>query len=150
MKSAGCKHLSYFFIVVILVLSGAIVSHGMEITISMPTGQTLTINAEPGQTVLEVKTVVYNITEIHPHNQRMFKGNAELDNEMTLSTYVISEGENLVVRYGKSGGSVKKRSTGKIVLLFIGFTVLAAVVYGIKKILADPTEPPERTGSKRK
>ncbi len=137
MGSAVRKSLKLFCLAALAALIHVAVALPMDIIVSMPTGQTVIVKAEPEQTVADVKNFVYNVTEIHTINQRMYKGDKELDDSATLASYKISDRDTLVVRYGSRDASVKPRQTGKIVIIVIVVALIIAIALKLKKILAD-------------
>ena len=94
----------------LLLLASGGKAWGVEILVRMPTGQTVTVQAEPENTVGDVKEMVFDITNIHTINQLMYKGDRELDDDKTLSSCGISDKDTLTVKYGsKTTGKGKKR-----------------------------------------
>ena len=122
------------FFLFIFALVGIGSSFGMEVLVSLPNGQTVTVPYTSESTVSDVKEFVFNVSEIQMINQQMFKGSIELDNAKTLESYGITDRDTLVVRYG-SGGSVTDEKSGGYLKIVIIIVIIAAVILGILKIL---------------
>ncbi|MCE5248844.1 ubiquitin family protein [bacterium] len=105
----------------------------MTIKVALPTAQVVTVEAVPEDTVLRVKEFVYNVTEIHVGNQRMFKNAAELDNMKTLASYGVADGDTLQVKYGVDDSGEQVRATGGWWKILIIIVILAAVALWVKK-----------------
>ena len=121
----------------LLLLASGGKAWGVEILVRMPTGQTVTVQAEPENTVGDVKEMVFDITNIHTINQLMYKGDRELDDDKTLSSCGISDKDTLTVKYGsKTTGKGKKRY-GKYIAFILPLVIIAVIAYKIKKIMSD-------------
>lgn len=131
----ACRTLLLFTLV--LALNSIGVAYGMKITVVTSVSKTVTVPAEPEDTVADVKEFVFNVIEIHPENQVMFKGSTLLENSKTLASYGISDGDTLTVSYGRSKFAAKGKGAGglvKIVVIIVILTVIITVVR--KKIFA--------------
>ena len=105
----------------------------MELTVVTSVAKTVRVEAEPEDTVADVKEFVYNVTEIHPGNQRMFKGDIELDNAMTLASYGITDGDTLKVSYGRGTFSPQDNGNGWFIKVIVLIVILAVIVAVVKK-----------------
>ena len=106
----------------------------MEVLVSLPNSQTVTVPYTSESTVSDVKEFVFNVSDIETINQQMFKGSIELDNAKTLESYGIADRDTLVVRYG-IGGSVTDEKSGGYLKIVIILVIIAIVILGIRKIL---------------
>jgi hypothetical protein len=133
MKSEWGKRYAFLLFIVIISFSVSVDTFGLELLVNMPTGQTVTIQIDPDKTVGDVKEYIYDITDIHPVNQIVFKKNRELDVTQSLASYGIEDKDTLTVKYGNvSTGSVK-RNGGFLKIIAILIT-LAVLALGIKKV----------------
>ena len=130
----GFRYLLYCTL--LFVVSAGSVS-GMEVQVHMPTGQTLSIQAEPESTVGDVKGMIFDITNIHMLNQIMFKDGKKLDDDKTLASYGISDKDTLTVKYGSQSSGTKKKGYGGYLKILLPLIVIAVIAYKIKKIMSD-------------
>lgn len=72
----------------------------MEITVITSRAKTVTVQADAEDTIEDVKTFVYNVTNQHVANQIMKKDDKVLKNERTLASYGITDGDTLYVYEG--------------------------------------------------
>ena len=115
-------------------LVGAGMTYGMELYVVMPTGQTVTLQAEPEDTIDDIKEFVFNVTEIHRMNQVMYYGDTMVLGKNTLEFYKVGDKDSLVVRFG----SLPSRFGEKVSLIFkvfIALVVVSTVVFGARKVL---------------
>jgi len=124
------------FFLVVFTLAGIGSSYTMDVLVSLPNGQTVTVPYTPESTVSDVKEFVFNVSEVHTINQRMFKGSVELENTRTLKSYGIADRDTLVVRYGAGGGPLPVGKSGGILKIALFVIILAGVILGIRKILS--------------
>ncbi len=120
------------FIVALYCLSGGVAA-AMQLTVMLPGGQTLVVNAEPGDTVGQVKQKIYVMTEINPLNQILYHGKKRLDAEAALSSYSISEGDTLRVEHGVLAAPTKKESSGIGWILLVLALIVGAGVFFMRK-----------------
>jgi len=109
-------------------------SYAMRITVVTTTGKALSMEAEPEDTIADVKDFVFQVTQIHVGTQRMYLGDVALENERTLASYNISDGDTIQVKMG-AGVSGKDEGLSGFVKALIWIAVLAAVVLLVKKLL---------------
>ncbi len=129
----NCRIGVFFLLIYSLIGIGS--SFGMEVLVSLPTGQTVTVPYTSESTVSDIKKFILNVCEIQPINQRMFKGSVELDNSKTLESYGIADRDSLVVRY-TTGGSLTDKKSGRYFKIVIILVIIAGVILGIRKILS--------------
>ena len=134
----------YLILRVFMVVFVLVCFHGafaMNVKVALPTGQTVPVEAQPEDTVAKVKDFVYNVTEIHPGNQRMFKGNVEMENMKTLASYGVADGDTLYVKHGTTEPFVEKKGSGGFLKIVVIVIVLAGIAYWIKrKVFTNPEE----------
>lgn len=106
----------------------------MEVLVSLPNEQTVTVPYTSESTISDVKEFIFNVCDIQTINQQIFRGSIELDNAKTLESYGIADRDTLVIRYGFGGSVTDEKSSGylKIVIILV---IIAAVILGIRKIL---------------
>ena len=124
------------FFLVVFTLAGIGSSYAMDVLVSLPNAQTVAVPCTPESTVSDVKEFVFNVSEVHMINQRMFKGSVELENTRTLKSYDIADRDTLVVRYGTGGGPLPGGKSGGILKIVLFVIILAGVILGIRKILS--------------
>ena len=117
-------------------LMGIVSSYAMDVLVYLPSTQTVTVPCTPESTVSNVKEFVFNVTEVHPINQRMFKGSEELENTRTLASYKIADRDTLVVKYGTGGAPAQSGKSGGIIKIVLFVVILAGVILGIRKMLS--------------
>ena len=127
-------------VTVFFAFNGVDNAFSMELTVVTSVAKTVTVQAEPEDTVADVKEFVYNVIEIHPGNQRMFKGDIELDNAMTLASYGITDGDTLKVSYGRSTFSPQDNGKGGLIKVIVIIVILAVIITIIKKVLMSSPE----------
>ncbi len=108
-------------------------AYGMKITVVTSVSKTVTVQAEPEDSVADVKEFVFNVIEIHPENQVMFKGDTLLDNSKTLASYGISDGDTLTVSYGRSKSAAKDKGAGGLIKIVVFIVILAVIITVVKK-----------------
>lgn len=102
--------------------------------------KTVTVTAEPDDTIAEVKEFIYNVTELHVLNQRIFKGDTELENSGTLESYGITDGTTLRVTYSRGTLAPSKKGTNGLVKVIIAIVIIAIVATIVKKtVLSKPS-----------
>lgn len=129
-----CRICVFFLFIFALVGIGS--SFGMEVLVSLPNGQTVTVPYTSESTVSDVKEFVFNVSDIQTINQQMFKGSIELDNAKTLESYGIADRDTLVVRYSTGGSPLSGGKSGGILKIAILVVIIAGVILGIRKILS--------------
>ena len=116
-------------------------SRAVEITIALPTGRILASNFNPEETINDIKEYVYNVSSISPENQRIFKDFEELENNRSLSSYTITDGDTLYVKFGTGGMSRDTKKSGGFFKILIIIVILAGIFIFVKKIvLKKPVE----------
>ena len=109
-------------------------SYAMKLTVVTTTGKTLSMEAEPEDTIAEVKEFIFQVTQIHVGTQRIYRGDVALESERTLASYNISDGDTIQVKMG-AGISGKDGGLNGFVKALIWIAVLAAFVLLVKKLL---------------
>jgi len=140
MKFILHKYWHCTLIMVFFAITSAAKGYAMDIIVVTTTGKTINVQAEPEETVMDLKRFVYNITEIHPENQIPFKNGVKLINTMTLGSYNIQAGDTVYIKLGisdmrnpedNSGGFIRK-------LLFIAVIIIIVVAILKKTVLKKP------------
>ncbi len=104
------------------------VASAMELTVILPGGQTLTVSSEPNHTVRQVKQRIYAISEINPLNQILYYKDKRLEENHTLSSYHIGEGDTIRVKHGVLNAPTSKE---KSIFWRIALILLAILGIGI-------------------
>jgi len=123
--------LSVFIMVLAFFSVGA--ANGMKITVVTSAAKTVIVQAEPEDSVADVKEFVFNVIEIHPGNQMMFKGDTLLDSSKTLASYGISDGDTLTVSYGRNTPTAKGKGSGGLVKIVVIIVILAVIITVVRK-----------------
>jgi len=71
--------------------------HGMQIFVKTLTGKTITLDAEPSDTIGNIKTKIQDMTGIPPEKQRLSFAGQQLEDTRPLSDYSIQEGSALAL-----------------------------------------------------
>ena len=108
----------------------------MKITVVTTTGKTLSVDAEPEDTIEELKDFVFDVTQIHRGTQRMYKDSIQLENEQTLASYNISEGDTIYVKLGAGTSAQEEKKLGGFVKTLILIIVLFGIVMIARKVLS--------------
>ena len=138
-KNGGYMHIArkvcWSLLVFTLVLAFTSIgsAYGMKIIVVTSAAKTVAVQAEPEDSVADVKEFVFNVVEIHPENQMMFKGDTLLDNSKTLASYGISDGDTLTVSYGRNKSASKDKGSGGLVKIVVIIVILAVIVTVVKK-----------------
>ena len=130
----GFRYLLYCTLVFVVSAGSAC---GMEVHVRMPTGQSVSVQAEPENTVGELKGMIFDITNIHALNQVMYKGDRELDDDKTLAFCGISDKDTLIVKYGSKSSEKRKKGYGGYIKILLPLLIIAVIAYKIKKIMSD-------------
>ena len=108
----------------------------MKITVVTTTGKTLSVDVEPEDTVVDLKDFVFDVTQIHRGTQRMFKDSIQLENEQTLASYNISEGDTIYVKLGTGTSTQEEKKLGGFAKTLILIIVLFGIVMIARKVLS--------------
>lgn len=126
-----CRTILVFTLV--LAFTGVGAAYGMKIIVITSAAKTVTVQAEPEDTIADVKEFVFNVIEIHPGNQNMFRGDTLLDNSKTLASYGISDGDTLTVKYGRGNPDAKDKGSGGLVKIVVIIVIIAVIVTVVRK-----------------
>ena len=108
----------------------------MKITVVTTTGKTLSVDAEPEDTIEELKDFVFDVTQIHRGTQRMYKDSIQLENEQTLASYNISEDDTIYVKLGAGTSTQEEKKLGGFAKTLIFIIVLFGIVMIARKVLS--------------
>ena len=108
----------------------------MKITVVTTTGKTLSVDSKPEDTIEELKDFVFDVTQIHRGTQRMYKDSIQLENEKTLASYNISEGDTIYVKLGAGTSTPEEKKLGGFVKTLILIIVLFGIVMIARKALS--------------
>ena len=86
--------------VLIVLYTSAGAAGAMEISVITSRAKTVVVQTDAEDTIEDVKTFVFNVTNQHVANQIMKKDGKVLENSRTLASCGISEGDTLYVYEG--------------------------------------------------
>jgi hypothetical protein len=109
----------------------------MKMIAVISTGQTLTISAEPEDTIGDIKNYVQTVTQIFPINQTIRKDSTILDDKKTLAFYGISNGDTLSVSISTKPLTSPKKWAGKVVTTLVIIAFLGIIALMVKRKLFD-------------
>ncbi len=114
-------------------------SQAMNLILQLPGGRTVQVTAEDDTSVEQLKEKVFGVTEMTPTNQIIFKGNKQLEDSHSLSSYKIKDGDTLKVEFGVVATKTKKTDSGTLWII-IGFVaIIGTGVFFMRRKPSDDT-----------
>ena len=116
-------------------------SIAVEITIVLPTSRILSFDSDPEETIYDIKDYIFNVSSISPENQRIFKDSKELENTRSISSYTITDGDTIYVKFGTRGMTRETKKSGGFLKTLIIIVILAGIIIVVKKtVLTKPVD----------
>lgn len=129
-------HLLFSAIVVLATVCAAGNAFAMKIIITSSLGRTIEMDARPEETIADVKSFVYDVIAVQQTSQRIYKGDKELTDTMSLASIGIAEGDTLhVIRAAGIAEGVPaaggKASTSKnaVILVLVIVVVVGTLIF---------------------
>ncbi len=140
MKISWQKYCFYVLIMLFVASINVEKTFALEFKVITSTGLTLTVKAEPEDSIADIKIFVSHVTRIPPGNQRMFKGNVELKPSNTLASYNIKDGDSINIKLGTGGMKTEDTKSGGLLKIMILFILVVIISFFIikKKISSEP------------
>jgi len=98
------------------------IAAAMGLTVVLPGGQKLNVSAAPEETVQQVKVKIYAMSELNPLNQSVYYKGNRLEEDRTLSSYAIGDGDTLRIEHSVLSAPTSKQKSG------MGWILLALLV----------------------
>lgn len=92
----------------------------MHIYVETPTGDTITLEAVPDDTIKTLKALIANVAKIHRRAQDLVYGDATLEDDRTLADYNIQNACTVVMRKVYFGAG--KRARQVVLVCVVSFS----------------------------
>jgi len=114
-----------------------------EITVITSTGKDFKVNVTPQQTIAELKNFVFNVTQIHVETQIMSKGDKILNNNKTIESCGIKDGDTLFVKISVGVSIKDKGAAGRNARTVVIVFLILGALYIAKKMFFQKEEKSE-------
>ncbi|MHB9027669.1 MAG: ubiquitin-like domain-containing protein [Candidatus Latescibacterota bacterium] len=120
-------------VLTVLLLPCRNIAGALDLTVILPGDQTLRVSAAPEETVQRVKEKVYAMSEVNPLNQVVYYEGNRLEDDRTLSSYNIGEGDTLRVEHGVLNAPTSKEKSGMVWILLTILVILGVGIFFMRK-----------------
>ena len=93
------KNLYKIILILILIIGANLSAYSMQIYISLPNGQTITLDVEPADTIDNVKAKIQDQVGYPPEIQMLYFNSELLVDNKTLSDYNIEKNSTLILHF---------------------------------------------------